>query len=83
MACSILGGIAILLAPTPALFYIYGSKIRTHSRFAPCPDFKVRKELEEDGILPPDSLNKGGDARTGIKAWRRRQAEKAEAGNRA
>jgi hypothetical protein len=76
VACSILGGIAILLAPTPFLFYRYGSRIRKHSKFAPCPDFKVREELEQDGILPEDSLkSKDPDARTGVKAWRRRQAD--------
>jgi DHA1 family multidrug resistance protein-like MFS transporter len=46
-AATLLGGIALLLAPMPFLFYKYGSRIRTKSSFAPCIDLKVAKFLEE------------------------------------
>ena len=46
-AATLLGGIALLLAPIPFLFYKYGSRIRTKSSFAPCIDLKVAKFLEE------------------------------------
>lgn len=34
---SLIGGIAVLLAPTPFLFYKYGRPIRERSKFAPTP----------------------------------------------
>lgn len=46
-AATLLGGIALLLAPMPFLFYKYGSRIRTKSSFAPCIDLKVGKFLKE------------------------------------
>jgi hypothetical protein len=50
-AATLLGGIALLLAPMPFLFYKYGPGIRTKSSFAPCIDLKVAKFLE-DGARP-------------------------------
>jgi MFS transporter, DHA1 family, multidrug resistance protein len=47
-AATVLGGIALVLAPIPFLFYKYGSRIRTKSSFAPCIDLKVAKFLEEE-----------------------------------
>ncbi|KAI0270437.1 major facilitator superfamily domain-containing protein [Gloeopeniophorella convolvens] len=47
-AATLLGGIALLLAPIPFLFYKYGSRIRAKSSFAPCIDLKVAKFLEEE-----------------------------------
>lgn len=47
-AATLLGGIALLLAPMPFLFYKYGSRIRAKSSFAPCIDLKVAKILEEE-----------------------------------
>ncbi|KIY53724.1 MFS polyamine transporter [Fistulina hepatica ATCC 64428] len=35
-ACTLIGIISLLLAPSPYLFYRYGARIRTSSRFAPC-----------------------------------------------
>ncbi|KAI0295149.1 major facilitator superfamily domain-containing protein [Multifurca ochricompacta] len=47
-AATLLGGIALLLAPMPFLFYKYGPRIRSKSSFAPCIDLKVAKFLEEE-----------------------------------
>lgn len=47
-AATLLGGIALLLAPMPFLFYRYGARIRTKSSFAPCIDLKVAKFLEDE-----------------------------------
>jgi DHA1 family multidrug resistance protein-like MFS transporter len=46
-AATLLGGIALVLAPMPFLFYKYGARIRTKSCFAPCLDLKVARYLEE------------------------------------
>jgi hypothetical protein len=35
---SLIGGVAILLAPIPFVFYHYGEEIRKRSKFAPTPD---------------------------------------------
>ncbi|KAJ7920245.1 MFS polyamine transporter [Mycena leptocephala] len=34
-ACTLLGGVGLLLAPSPFLFYKYGARIRANSEFAP------------------------------------------------
>ncbi|KAF8825188.1 hypothetical protein HHX47_DHR7000257 [Lentinula edodes] len=46
-AASLIGFIALLLAPSPFLFYKYGARIRAKSKFAPCIDLKIAKELEK------------------------------------
>ncbi|KAI9434586.1 MFS polyamine transporter [Lactarius indigo] len=46
----LLGGIALILAPIPFLFYKYGQRIRTKSCFAPCVDLEVAKFLEEEKL---------------------------------
>ncbi|KAJ3714894.1 major facilitator superfamily domain-containing protein [Lentinula guzmanii] len=46
-AASLIGFIALLLAPSPFLFFKYGASIRTKSKFAPCIDLKIAKELEK------------------------------------
>ncbi|KAJ9479051.1 putative Polyamine transporter 3 (putative) [Pseudozyma hubeiensis] len=56
-AASLLGFVALALTPCPYIFYVYGSKIRGWSKFAPAMDLKVREELEKEGKLPEDSLN--------------------------
>jgi MFS transporter, DHA1 family, multidrug resistance protein len=45
-ACTLIGLIGLLLAPSPFLFYKYGARIRSKSKFAPCLDLKIAKELE-------------------------------------
>ncbi|CDW97277.1 hypothetical protein [Sporisorium scitamineum] len=57
-ASSLLGFVALALTPFPWIFYVYSSKIRRWSKFAPAFDLKVREELEKEGKLPEDSLNK-------------------------
>jgi len=47
-AATLLGGIALLLAPMPFLFYKYGARIRSMSSFVPCIDLKVAKFLEDE-----------------------------------
>ncbi|KIL58566.1 hypothetical protein M378DRAFT_86356 [Amanita muscaria Koide BX008] len=47
-ATTLLGLIALLFVPCPFLFFKYGSRIRAKSRFAPCIDLKIAKELEEE-----------------------------------
>ncbi|KZS90135.1 MFS polyamine transporter [Sistotremastrum niveocremeum HHB9708] len=49
-ASTLIGGIAILLAPTPYIFWKYGHRIRARSRFAPCPDLKIREEIEAEKL---------------------------------
>ncbi|KAM6494771.1 MFS polyamine transporter [Amanita muscaria] len=47
-ATTLLGLIALLFVPCPFLFFKYGSRIRAKSRFAPCIDLKIAKELEAE-----------------------------------
>lgn len=49
-ACTLLGLIGLLLAPSPFLFYKYGARIRAKSKFAPCVDLKIAKILEEEAL---------------------------------
>ncbi len=35
-SCTLIGLVALLFAPCPFLFYVYGAKIREKSQFAPC-----------------------------------------------
>ncbi|KAG9241059.1 major facilitator superfamily domain-containing protein [Calycina marina] len=44
---SLIGGIAVLLAPIPFVFYNYGAPIRKRSKFAPTPDKKGPQEERE------------------------------------
>jgi len=50
-ACTLVGLVGLLLAPSPFLFYKYGAKIREKSKFAPCLDLKIAKELEAEEKL--------------------------------
>ncbi|KAK0553396.1 hypothetical protein OC845_001216 [Tilletia horrida] len=76
-AASIVGWVALALAPVPLIFYLYGPRIRKYgSRYAPCKDLEIRRELEEQGVLPKDSVRAlGGEARTGIEEAKRQRAE--------
>ncbi|KAF7335784.1 MFS general substrate transporter [Mycena venus] len=44
-ACTLLGGVGLVLAPSPFLFYKYGARIRANSKFAPCTDLKIAQIL--------------------------------------
>ncbi|KAG6888248.1 hypothetical protein C0992_009204 [Termitomyces sp. T32_za158] len=46
-ASTLLGLLGLILAPSPFLFYRYGPQIRMKSRFAPCTDLKIAKEIAE------------------------------------
>lgn len=35
-ACTLIGGVGILMMPIPFVFYKFGAKIRERSKFAPC-----------------------------------------------
>ncbi|KDQ51848.1 hypothetical protein JAAARDRAFT_163244 [Jaapia argillacea MUCL 33604] len=47
-ASTLIALIAVVLAPSPFLFYKYGPRIRERSKFAPCIDLKIAKQLEEE-----------------------------------
>ncbi|KAI0295170.1 MFS polyamine transporter [Multifurca ochricompacta] len=47
-ASTLIGGVALLLAPMPFFFYKYGPRIRANSQFAPCMDLKIAKEIEAE-----------------------------------
>ncbi|KAL0567039.1 hypothetical protein V5O48_014954 [Marasmius crinis-equi] len=47
-ACTLISLIALVLAPSPFLFYIYGARIRARSKFAPCIDLKIAAQLREE-----------------------------------
>jgi len=49
-ACTLIGLVGLLFLPSPFLFYKYGPKIREKSKFAPCIDLKIKKEIEEEEI---------------------------------
>ena len=36
-ACTLIGLLGLLLAPSPFLFYKYGAWVRSKSKFSPCP----------------------------------------------
>ncbi|KAM6494752.1 Major facilitator superfamily domain containing protein [Amanita muscaria] len=50
-AATLIGLLALLFAPCPFLFYKYGTLIRQKSRFAPCMDLKIAKQLEAEKLL--------------------------------
>ncbi|KAK7046612.1 MFS general substrate transporter [Favolaschia claudopus] len=47
-AATLLGGVGLLLLPSPFLFYKYGARIRANSRFAPCLDLKIAEALAQE-----------------------------------
>ncbi|KAJ6506234.1 MFS polyamine transporter [Mycena vitilis] len=47
-AATLLGGVGLILAPSPFLFYKYGARIRANSKFAPCMDLQIARILEEE-----------------------------------
>ncbi|KAF2133772.1 MFS general substrate transporter [Dothidotthia symphoricarpi CBS 119687] len=66
-ACTLIGGVALLLVPMPIMFYMYGKKIRAKSTFAPAPDIaqdrrrdeEARVGLAEDGGLGSAESDEG------------------------
>jgi len=53
---SLIGGVAVLLAPIPFIFYKYGEGIRKRSKFAPTPG---HENVEQEA---PWELNQEGDS---------------------
>ncbi|GAA5820851.1 hypothetical protein JCM11251_001844 [Rhodosporidiobolus azoricus] len=47
-ACSLLGFVALAIAPSPLLFYRYGWRLRQKSKFAPCLDIGMREKVERE-----------------------------------
>ncbi|KAJ7240402.1 MFS polyamine transporter [Mycena haematopus] len=47
-AMTVLGGVGLIMMPSPFLFYRYGAQIRSRSKFAPCIDLKIAKVLAEE-----------------------------------
>jgi DHA1 family multidrug resistance protein-like MFS transporter len=37
-----------VLLPSPFLFYKFGPRLRQRSQYAPCPDLKVKEEIENE-----------------------------------
>ncbi|KAJ3983565.1 MFS polyamine transporter [Lentinula detonsa] len=46
-ASTLIALICLLLSPIPFLFFKYGARIRQHSKFAPCLDLKIAKQIQE------------------------------------
>ncbi|PPQ75171.1 hypothetical protein CVT26_008701 [Gymnopilus dilepis] len=47
-ASTLIGLVALLFVPCPFLFYKYGPRIRSKSKFAPCIDLKIAEELKRE-----------------------------------
>ncbi|KZV63930.1 MFS polyamine transporter [Peniophora sp. CONT] len=47
-ASTLIGLVALVLAPIPFLFFKYGARIRASSKFAPGVDLKIAAEIEEE-----------------------------------
>jgi len=45
---SVFGFVGVLIAPSPLLFYKYGSRFRTSSKFAPAIDLKLKDQVERE-----------------------------------
>lgn len=63
-ASTLVGCVAAAMIPLPIIFYVYGKKIREHSKMAPSPDIAQDKRREEErkleGGLTGGSLGGGG-----------------------
>ena len=54
---SLIGGVAVLLAPTPFLFYRYGRPIRERSKFAPTAPMKPPPQEKQDEEAAPERVS--------------------------
>jgi MFS transporter, DHA1 family, multidrug resistance protein len=64
---SLIGGVAVLLAPIPFIFYRYGEPIRKRSKFAPTPEKPSGRKEEVSEEREPtrgDSSQSGSSSRT-------------------
>ncbi|TNY19034.1 major facilitator superfamily domain-containing protein [Rhodotorula diobovata] len=64
-ACSLIGFVALVIAPAPFFFYKFGWKLRQKSRFAPCLDVgmrdRVKREEEERKAATRGEGDVGGE----------------------
>ena len=58
-ASTLIGCVAVLLAPMPIFFYLYGKKIRAKSKFAPAPDIQQDKKRDEESAGSEESTVNG------------------------
>ncbi|KAF7378465.1 MFS general substrate transporter [Mycena sanguinolenta] len=58
-AATLLGGVGLLLLPSPFLFYKYGARIRANSKFAPCLDLKIAQVLAQEKEIQAAKLDSG------------------------
>ena len=54
-ASTLIGCVAVLLAPMPIFFYLYGKKIRAKSKFAPAPDIQQDRKRDEESAGSEES----------------------------
>jgi DHA1 family multidrug resistance protein-like MFS transporter len=69
-AGTLVGCVAVVMAPMPVFFYLYGKRIRAKSKFAPAPDIEQdrRRDEESKGANTPESSSeRGGEAEKGRK----------------
>ncbi|KAF2707952.1 MFS general substrate transporter [Pleomassaria siparia CBS 279.74] len=59
-ASTLLGCVALILAPSPFLFYKFGRRIRAKSNFAPAPDIEQDKRKDEESRGKSDGGDGGG-----------------------
>ena len=62
---SLIGGVAVLLAPIPFIFYKYGESIRKRSKFAPTPD---KKDDHEEPDQERDEEEGAGRMRSAVSS---------------
>jgi MFS transporter, DHA1 family, multidrug resistance protein len=58
---SLIGGVAVLLAPIPFVFYKYGRAIRIKSRFAPTEDKAPQQEQDSSDDSEATEVGEGND----------------------
>lgn len=54
-ASTLIGCVAVVLAPMPVFFYLYGKRIRAKSKFAPAPDIAQDKRRDEESAGSEES----------------------------
>lgn len=62
-AATLIGCVAVVLAPMPVFFYVYGKKIRAKSKFAPAPDIVQDRKRDEESAGSEESSVSGSAAR--------------------
>ncbi|KAH9944642.1 MFS general substrate transporter [Amylocystis lapponica] len=57
-ACTLIGLLGLLLAPMPFLFYKYGARLRSNSKYAPSTDLLIAEELAAEAAIAAAKLEK-------------------------